>query len=109
MASNLPAQLSALRIYPMKFARAVLDLVEPLKQGARGQPSLPDGGAPPALYTMTQFEWPVPAGLWKYADFAETFNYLRGSKRLVIPEEWRDVVPRKMKNSFSDGDSIGDV
>jgi len=101
--------LKATEIYPMKFARAVLDLVEPLKQGARGQPSLPDGGAPPALYTMTQFEWPVPAGLWKYADFAETFNYLRGSKRLVIPEEWRDVVPRKMKNSFSDGDSIGDV
>eukprot|EP00435_Cladocopium_sp_Y103_P057691 s983_g20.t1 len=93
----------------MKFARAVLDLVEPLKQGARGQPSLPDGGAPTALYTMTQLEWQVPAGLWKYADFAETFNYLRGSKRLVIPEEWRDVIPRKMKNNFVDGDSIGDA
>ena len=81
----------------MAFARAMVDMVEDLKPGAKGKPELPAQGAPPALYTMTQLEWNTPADLWTFADFDQLFTYLRGSKRLRIPLEWRNVIPSKLK------------
>ncbi|CAL1151357.1 unnamed protein product [Cladocopium goreaui] len=89
--------LKGTEIYPMAFARAMVDMVEDLKAGAKGKPELPAQGAPPALYTMTQLEWNTPEDLWTFADFDQLFTYLRGSKRLRIPLEWRNVIPSKLK------------
>ena len=57
------------REYPMAFARTVTDLLEDLKSNAKGKPSIPTGGAPPALFTMTRLEWNTVGELWSFADF----------------------------------------
>ncbi|CAL1172306.1 unnamed protein product [Cladocopium goreaui] len=50
------ADLRKTEIYPMAFAREVLDLVEDMKKSCRGQPQLPSR-VPPALETFQTTEW----------------------------------------------------
>ena len=83
------------RVYPQPFARAICDLIEDFKATCRGKPQLPASGAPSALETM-QMEWVESDELWEFANFKEVYAYLRGAKRLNIPEEWRPIIPKSL-------------
>ncbi|CAK9052908.1 Uncharacterized protein SCF082_LOCUS28899 [Durusdinium trenchii] len=79
--------LRATEIYPVPFARAVVDIAEEMKKTATGQPELPrDGELPSAFETFRAPEWPV-SDLWGSADFIPVYNYLRRYKKLVVPDE----------------------
>ena len=78
----------------MPFARAVVDLIEEMKANCAGQPRL-EHPVPPAWKTLAM-EWPVSEGMWDFADFQSVFTYLRGSKRLNIPPEFRPVIPHRI-------------
>ena len=83
------------RVYPHRFARAVLDIVETLKATCRGQPQITHGQTPLATETM-QLTWDHDKDLWEFVDFEELFVYLRGSKNLRIPDCWKDIIPRRI-------------
>lgn len=90
-----------IRIYPMPFARAFVDKLERLKQSAQGMPQLPEV-VPSALECLQN--WGPDHGhsdVWQYADFASVFNYLRGSRKLKIPKEWRGTVPDHLESANS--------
>lgn len=75
----------------MPFARRLVDLLEPMKETAKGCPVAPVP-TPKAVETFNQ--WPeVNPGDWSFADFGEMFAYLRGNRHLIIPEEWRGTIP----------------
>ena len=71
----------------------MVDLVEEMKANAKGQPALPDEAVPSALITMSFFTWECDPLLWRYADFQQLYKYLRGCKKLRVPEEWRSILP----------------
>lgn len=80
----------------MPFARHLIDKLEDMKCSSRGQPEIPMD-LPTALETMSA-PWhgsdiDVP---WKFAGFDEVFTYLRGNKKLDIPDEFRPVIPRTL-------------
>ena len=83
------------RVYPVAFAREILDSVEDMKATAHGQPALANP-LPTALETFTTMEWPTDDDIWGFVDFAQLFNYLRNNRSLRIPTEWRAVVPKNM-------------
>ena len=89
-----PCFFCHLRVYPVPFARAVCDLLEPMKSTCKGQPCI-EGPIPTAIETMSM-EWFRDDELWQFVDFQETYRYLRGSKRLAIPDEWRPIIPDKL-------------
>ena len=60
---------------------------------ARGQPPLPDA-LPDALTTFQSMSWAEDSELWQYVDLCEVFTYLRGGKRLRIPERWASSIPK---------------
>ena len=81
----------------MAFAKALVGLVEEMKATSKGQPQLPEV-VPSALSTMTELEWARPTSPdWLFAGFDELFRYLRGSKKLRIPSEWREVIPDSLR------------
>jgi len=85
----------------MPFARAFVDKLERLKQSAQGMPQLPEV-VPSALECLQN--WGPDHGhsdVWQYADFASVFNYLRGSRKLKIPKEWRGTVPDHLESANS--------
>ena len=83
------------RVYPMPFARTMCDLVEQLKASRMGQPQI-HGPIPSAMDVMG-WEWPSDSQLWQFVDFSQVFTYLRGSKSLAIPVEWRTLVPSQIQ------------
>ena len=82
------------RIYTPRFARAMCDLVEDLKATCRGQPKII--GHPPTAFETMQMDWVSDSDMWQFVDFQEIYSYLRGSKRLQIPDMWRPLVPKKL-------------
>lgn len=86
------------RVYPMRFARALIDLTDKMKSTALGAPELP-AVVPTALEVFR--EWPQgnDSEEWPFAHFDVMFNYLRGSRKLKIPPEWRGTI----------ADSLGDA
>lgn len=84
-----------LRIYPMPFAREVCDLVEDFKATCKGQPAVPHV-VPRAIDTFNQLEW-LDTSVWHQVDLRSVFNYLRRSRRLKVPSEWKDFVPDKLE------------
>ena len=98
MSPHLPigqtAWLARPRIYPMPFARRLVDLLEPMKETAKGCPVAPVP-TPKAVDTFNQ--WPeINPDDWSFADFGEMFVYLRGNRHLIIPEEWRGKIPDRL-------------
>ena len=87
----IPCSLPILRVYPMAFARAVVDLIEDMESSCAGQPQLP--AVTPSVLETLGMEWHVDADLWSSAGFDELYKYLRGSKRLKIPPEFRPFIP----------------
>lgn len=78
----------------MRFARAVLDMVENLKASCNGQPGLP-GTLPPALVTFAEMEW-EKSDVWMFVDLPSVYTYLRCCRGLNIPPEWRPFVPKQL-------------
>ena len=89
------------RHYPMAFARAVADQLEPMKRSAKGCPQLPEV-LPPALFTITQMEW-CEGGCWGLAKLPEFYSYLRKCKSLRIPSEWKPYFPRELPEAMIGG------
>ena len=77
----------------MPFARALARMCEELKATGRGLPALPST-VPKALETFNSMSWGQQPELWGYVNLAPVFAYLRGGKRLRIPEEWASVIPK---------------
>ncbi|CAE7211820.1 unnamed protein product [Symbiodinium necroappetens] len=73
--------------YPLAFARKLVSLNADLARSACGQPTLPDP-LPDALETFQSMSWGQESELWQFAKLSEVFFYIRGSKRLRIPEKW---------------------
>lgn len=81
----------ALRIYPIKFARCLVDLYPDLVSSARGQATLPEA-IPPALDSFLKMP-ETSAGL-EFAALEEVFNYLRRGKHLSIPARWAQYISK---------------
>ena len=83
-----------LRIYPMRFAGAVADLMETMKASCQGQPEAPEK-VPSALETF-QMDWATTLDdeLWQFTGIGDLFTYLRKNKKLQIPSEWKPFVPK---------------
>jgi len=96
--------VSDLRVYPPRFAQAVSGLMERMKSTCKGQPEIPAGQTPVAIEVM-ELEWECDPELWSFVDFGEIFTYLRGSKRLNIPDSWKHIIPRKLPIETSGGSS----
>lgn len=91
-----PSAPATLRQYPMRFAREVLDLVEPMKASTSGLPELPEN-LPPAISTFTEAAW-EESDVWMFVDLPQVYKYLRGNRNLQIPEEWRPFVPSQLSS-----------
>lgn len=77
----------------------MVDIVEDMKNTAGGQPRLPpEGKLPSAFQTFTAPGWPE-SDLWCSADFVPVYNYLRKFKKLVVPDEWLPLMPKKLSDS----------
>ena len=81
------------REYPLAFARKLVSLNADLARSACGQPTLPDP-LPDALETFQSMSWGQESELWQFAKLSEVFFYIRGSKRLRIPEKWAPFIPK---------------
>ena len=70
------------------------DLVEELKKSRAGQPEIM-GEVPSAMEVMS-WKWDCDPELWQFVDFKAVYSYLRGSKSLAIPNEWRPLIPDQL-------------
>ena len=66
-----------------------------MKKTAMGQPQLPASGVPTAFDTLSA-DWSTSSELWEFVDFSQVYCYLRGSKSLNIPEEFRSIIPKRL-------------
>ena len=77
----------------MEFAKFLASKSEELKGACEARPPLPSE-VPSALATFRSMEYGQDPQLWEFARLQDVFRYLRGAKKLRIPLEWRDEVPR---------------
>ena len=77
----------------MQFALHVAKHVSLLKSTRSGQPQLPEV-LPAATKTFQSMRYGVEAELWSFVKFEDVFVYLRGSKSLEIPNEWKELIPK---------------
>ena len=85
------------RIYPTKFADAIVKLREPLLNSrvTRLDPmDLPLGHH--TVLSMPDDD----NGLFAAADLRSVFHYLRCGKGLNVPRHWQDVVPKPDMSKF---------
>lgn len=66
-----------------------------MKATAKGQPQLP-AVVPTALDCFQQWPSRDETGEWPFVGFGELLNYLRGSRKLRIPPEWRGIIPDRL-------------
>ena len=76
----------------MRFARHLAQSAEKLKEGCRARISTPDV-VQPAIETFQEMSYGSAPELWAFAGLADVFCYLRGGKKLELPQEWRSVIP----------------
>ena len=76
----------------MRFARALVDLLEEMKRTAKGMPQLPDV-VPAALECFNEWPSDEQIGSYPFARVSQVFNYLRGNRKLKIPPEWCGSIP----------------
>ena len=82
-----------LREYPLAFARKLVSMNADLTRSSCGQPVLPDP-LPDAVETFQSMSWGQESELWQFAELSKVFLYIRGSKRLRIPEKWAPFIPK---------------
>ena len=82
-----------LREYPLAFARRLVALNDGLKKTCTGQPKLPDP-LHDALDTFRSMQFNEKPDIWQHVQLSEVFNYIRGGRRLRIPERWAPYIPK---------------
>ena len=81
------------REYPVAFAEYLAKRCHFLKKTAEGRPEAPSV-LPAALETFKSMQYGVEPELWMHSNLESVFTYLRGAKRLCVPSEWQEVVPK---------------
>lgn len=82
------------RQYPVNFAIEYLRICQQMKQKRKGFPP-EDGVVPDALTSVAT----LPLGqedvdeFFTFADLNQVYVYLRGCRKLKIPDVWRSIVP----------------
>ena len=79
-----------LREYTLQFGRQIVDMYEDLVTSARGQPVIPLG-IPTAI---EMYESLPDQNDLENADLMAVFKYLRLSKFVQIPAEWKNIIPK---------------
>ena len=78
------------------FGLKMVELFDWLVEDRRGQPALP-ADLPSALETFKSMEYgDTDDASWTEADIAGVCKYLRGGISLVVPPEWRPVLPKRL-------------
>ena len=77
----------------MRFGMFLADKCENLKKACRAMPEVPSD-IPPARDIFESMSYGSNAELWSNCNLKDCFKYLRGGKKLRIPEEWKDLMPR---------------
>lgn len=88
----MPIPLGQPRVYPLQFAFAVRDLIPTMKRYRSGQPDVPQTQWWPTALDIYREPWGT-TDVFQFADIASLYAYLRKSKKLKIPDEWRHLVP----------------
>ena len=85
---------ACLRVYPMRFARQLVDMRAELISDKFGAPDAPDR-LPTAVETFSAMPDDSP-DQWPHSDLKSVYNYLRGSKHLRIPSQWEPHLPKRI-------------
>lgn len=82
-----------LREYPVRFGFKLVDLYHDLTTSSRGRAPFPidPAGIPSAVESFRRM--PEDAHALQFAQLDQVFNYLRRGKHMVIPKEWKNLVP----------------
>ena len=80
-----------LREYTVQFGRCLVDLYDKLVATPCGMPSLPSSGVPPAKESFQAL--PESGFDLGYAQLEQVYNHVSRGKNLVIPAEWRHLIP----------------
>ena len=80
------------RQYPVAFATAVLRILSDLKKYREAFPKVPESFSS-GVETVQSLPWDFGRAEFSFAALPEVYNYLRGGKRLEIPDSWRAVLP----------------
>ena len=73
-----------------------MKISEGLKANRRGCAEVPDVvPSPEELVSLAT----GPGDDYQFADLSSVYRYLRGGRRLRIPESWRAVVPSRLDGS----------
>ena len=86
--------IAFLRVYPMRFARQLVDMRGQLISDKFGAPETPEQ-LPTALHTFLTMPDDSP-DQWPHSDLPAVYNYLRGSKHLRIPSQWEPHLPKRI-------------
>lgn len=83
-----------LREYPVRFGFKLVDLYDDLTTSSRGRAPFPSdpAGIPSAPESFRRM--PEGGHALQFAQLDQVFNYLRRGKHMVIPNEWKDLVPK---------------
>jgi len=65
-----------------------------MKKHCLGKPELP-AETPSALETFGKLE-PADPSVWRHMDLPSVYNYLIRNKKLKIPVEWKNVMPKRL-------------
>ena len=85
-----------LREYPGPFGLKMVDLYESLVHEKEGCPILPDV-VPPSTEAFSEMEWGDDAdSSWSESKIVEVCRYLRGGKSLMLPDEFRYLIPNRL-------------
>ena len=77
----------------------MVDLYEDLTSSACGRAQLPERKMiPPAMESFKAMAHSRNVSGLQFAGLDEVYRYLRRSKKLVIPFEWRHLVPKDPKD-----------
>ena len=81
----------------MPFASAIADLIPEMKMYRYGQPEVPQSSYWPTALEVFRMDWET-TDVFQFADLPALYKYLRKSKKLRIPPEWKEYVPDKLEN-----------
>jgi hypothetical protein len=87
---------ATLREYPLAFGSKFASVIPHLIAGAGSTPQ-PDAAEYLNFDEKAYFAELKFLDLWEDAGMVDLIIYLRGSRALVIPDEWRSVMPAKLK------------
>ena len=81
------------RHYPMAFGRHLASRCETFKQSCTSKLE-PPVAMPPAVESFRAMTYGLQDELYAFANLRAVFNYLRGGKKLWLPDEWQGLIPR---------------